>query len=416
MVNVNELINLKKMSAKNSITYSIIILFSLFFFTACEDEKTDSTAPGMVSNVEIIPTYGGAKVSYTLPADEDVLFAKAYYTNTLGDKLFKVSSFYTDTIIIDGYNDTDEHSFTIVAVDRDKNESEPLKVNFTPLQSNIEIVKETSLISPEYGGIKMKWNNPTGGTVFNYLTYTNEDGSESFPQILSSESINEDMIIRGMDSTRKEFFVQVEDFYGNKTAKVSKGFYSPIFEEKIDKTKWTLVENLSVDGNAWEGKTTAIWDDILDTKESGGQGSYAVISRDNNGGQLNFPLDIVIDLGNDSVVVNRLEVHQRAFWYAPPEGFENEPYFYQNENFKAFNIYSSKDGVSWKLQGEYSIDDPRDEDGKVPSTYVTLAEAGHGYALEQATEPFRYLKLAITENFGSEIYVNISELTLYGSN
>ncbi len=394
----------------------LIALLAISLFSACEEESTDTTAPGVVSNVEVEAIHGGAKVSYTLPVDEDVLFAKIYYTNTLGEDLFKVSSLYNDTIIIDGYNDTDEHTFNIVAVDRSKNESEAVAVVFTPLKSNIEVVKESMTIVPEFGGIKLSWYNPTSATVFTYLTYVEENGEESIPVILSSEVENEMLTVRGMDSTLKEFFVEVEDFYGNKTDKVSIGKISPIFEERIDKTKWTLVDALSVDGNAWEGSSEAIWDDIIDTKDSGGQGSYAMVSRDNNGGQLNFPLDFVIDMGNDSVIVNRLEMHQRAYWHAPPAGFENEPYYYQNENIKAFNIYTSNNGTEWILQGEFTLEDPRDEDGKVPAADIAIAEAGHAFDLENTTEPFRYLKFAITENFGSEIYVNVSELTLYGSN
>ena len=31
----------------------------------------------------------------------------------------------------------------------------------------------------------------------------------------------------------------------------------------IDKSTWTLVNQLSVNGNAWEGETTAFWDDVV---------------------------------------------------------------------------------------------------------------------------------------------------------
>ena len=401
---------------KRFLKYTIIALGAVCLLSACEEESKDTIAPGLIANVQVEPIHGGAKVTYELPDDEDVLFAKIYYTNTLGDDLFKVSSLYTNSITIDGFNDTLAHTFSIVAVDRSKNESEAVNFEFTPLKSNIQVVKESISIRPEFGGVKLSWYNPTAATVFAYLTYIEEGGEESLPVILSSEVENEELTVRGMDSTLKEFYVEVEDFYGNKTEKVSIGKVSPTFEEQIDKAQWTLVDALSVDGNAHEGRTEAMWDGVVDTKESGGQGSYAMISRDNNGGQLNFPLDIVIDMGNDSVVVNRLEIYQRAYWYNPPAGFENEPFYYQNENIKAFNIYTSANGTEWHLQGEFTLDDPRDEDGRVPAADIAIAEAGHAFVLDHITAPFRYLKFSITENFGSEIYVNISELTLYGSN
>jgi len=114
---------------------------------------------------------------------------------------------------------------------------------------------------------------------------------------------------------------------------------------------------------------------------------------------------------NASVVINRFVVWQRAFWY----GNESEYYYYQSENFKSFSMYASNDLNNWELIGDYSLQDPKDQDGKVPESAIAEAIDGHGFELDQYTAPFRYLKFSITENFGSEEYVNISELSLFGT-
>ncbi|SMO83980.1 protein of unknown function [Saccharicrinis carchari] len=391
------------------------ILFPILVFllasVGCEQEE-NGIAPGQVSGIEVFPTNGGAKIVCQLPDDPDVLFAKAYYTNTLGQELFTVSSLYNDTLYIKGYNDTEEHTVQVVAVNSSKRESAATAVTITPLISNIEMVKESIEISPDFGGVRISWTNPAADIVYTWLTFKEEGAEESDPIYLSSSRVNESIIVRGMNTNRKEFFVMVEDFYNNKTDKVTKGEHTPKFEEEIDKSLWTLVENLSVDGNAYEGKTVNIWDGQIDYLGSNGQGSYAMISRDNNGGQLNFPLDIVIDLGQDDAVVNRFALWQRAYWY----GNEKEYYYYQGENFKAFRLYTSDDKVNWTLIAEHSLDDPRDSEGRVPEEYIQAAINGHSFNLPSPVNLSRYLKLSITENFGSEIYVNISELTLYGSN
>ena len=298
---------------------------------------------------------------------------------------------------------------SIQVVDRSNNSSNEVRQLFTPLKSHIQLVQESMVLNPDFGGIRLEWENPTAKSVFTYFTYIDSIGNE-ITLILASSKEKEKVVVRGMDTTRTECFVQVEDFYGNKTEKITKGSFTPLFEQEIDKSKWTLVNTLSVDGNAWEGQTEFLWDGVIDTKESNDDNSYCMISRSDNGGQLNYPLDIVIDM-NASVVINRFVVWQRAYWY----GNESEYYYYQSENFKSFNLYASNNLSDWELIGEYSIDDPKDEEGNVPDDAIQEAIDGHGYELDEYPAPFRYLKFSINENFGSEEYVNVSELTLFGT-
>ena len=388
----------------------MVVMTAVAVLSACQDEEVgDSIPPGKVSNVQIMPEHGGALISYDLPADDDILYVKANYENSKGEKLFKVCSFYDNNIEIDGYNDTLRHEVKIIAVDRYDNESDPVVEHFKPLKSYIELVKESIELKPDFGGISISWDNPSEKTVYTHFSYDDSEGN-NIVRFLSSSRANEKFVVRDMDTTRKEFYVQVEDFYGNKTDKVSKGSYSPWYEEQIDKSLWTLVSNMSVDGNAWEGSTVNMWDGVVDTKESGSDNSYAMIWRNNNGGQLNFPLDIVIDM-NASVIINRLVVWQRAFWY----GNENEYFYYQSENIKSFNLYISNDKMNWTLVGQFSIDDPKDENGNVPESAIQEAINGHNFELDEYTPPFRYLKFSITENFGSEEYVNVSEISLFGT-
>ncbi|MDG1195493.1 MAG: DUF5000 domain-containing lipoprotein, partial [Polaribacter sp.] len=200
-----------------------------------------------------------------------------------------------------------------------------------------------------------------------------------------------------------------EDFDGNITALEEKGKYTPLFEEKIDKSSWTLIANQSINGNAFEGRTVNFWDDVVDTVETDADNSYFIITRDNNGGSLNFPLDIVIDL-NKNVKIQRFIVWQRAFWYQGG----GVTYHYQEENIKTFDLYSSNDGQTWDLLGQFDIGDPRDAAGNIPAPAFQEAIDGHEFSLPNTSEQFRYLKFSITSNYGSTQITVGSEITLYG--
>ena len=92
-------------------------------------------------------------------------------------------------------------------------------------------------------------------------------------------------------------------------------------------------------------------DDVIDTVETDADNSYFIINRDDNGGALNLPMDIVIDL-NKNVQVRRFKVWQRAFWYRPNTC---TTYYYQSENLKTFDLYSSNDKNTWELLGQFDI-------------------------------------------------------------
>jgi hypothetical protein len=390
------------------------LVMALVSLTSCgEDEDVDIDPPGEVSEITVEPLNGGARFEYKLPADEDLHYIEAVYTNSQDVEVFKVASYYETAIEIDGFNDTLAHSAVLYAVDRSRNRSEGVEVTFNPLVSHIHLVKENIWIEPALGGVQVHWQNEAAKQVFVYLYI--DDGENSEERILSSGSMDETFMVRGLDSIQYDFFVVVEDFNGNKTEKVFKQSIKPLFEEKIDKSDWSLVTSMSVDGNAWEGETVNFFDDVVDTKDSPEDNSYFIINRDDNGGVLNFPLDIVIDM-NKQVVVNRFTVWQRAYWYSDAEkqGVSTNYYYYQGENLRSFDLWASNDLNEWLLLGRFDIGDPKDEDGNIPSDKIQEAIDGHEFTLDDISDPFRYLKFSITAGYGSETNVYGSEITLFG--
>ena len=391
----------------NKILYILIIPFILLY--GCNnDESQDSNPPGVLTIQNISPTNGGGIISYILPEDSDILFVRAEYTNSLGVDVYRVSSSHNDSIEIDGLNQNTPVQVRLFVVDQSENMSEPVEIEFTPLPSFIFLVQQSISISPDLGGVKLEWENIAEKTVYVHLHIVNGDSEDV--RILSSNNVNESIFVRGLESIEMTFLTKVEDFDGNITELEEKGTLTPLFEEMIDKSTWTLMSQLSVNGNAWEGQTTAFWDDIVDTAETNSDNSYFIIWRDQNGGTLNWPLDIVINL-NKNVLIHRFKVWQRAFWYNGPTGI---PYYYQEENMRSFNLYASNNAIDWILLGEFDIGDPSDENGNIPQNYIDAAANGHDFDLDAVSEPFRYLKFSITSNFGSDTYVHGSEISLWG--
>lgn len=386
---------------------ALLLVFILTIFACSKNDDLDSNPPGVVSNITITPTNGGGIITYTLPDDDDILYVKAVYTNSQGDEVFRVASKHNTSVEVNGLNQSTPVNVKLYVIDINENVSNVVEVDFTPLESFIFLVQESINITPDLGGVKITWENIASKTVFVYVHILN-DGEETI-RILSSDSSQESIFLRGLEAKELTFSTRVEDFDGNITELEEKGKFTPLFEEKIDKSTWTLIANQSINGNAFEGRTVNFWDDVVDTVETDADNSYFIITRDNNGGSLNFPLDIVIDL-NKNVKIQRFKVWQRAFWY----NGGGVTYHYQEENLKTFDLYASNDAQTWNLLGQFDIGDPRDAAGNIPTEAFQEAIEGHEFSLPNTSEQFRYLKFSITSNYGSTQITVGSEITLYG--
>ncbi len=380
----------------------ILVLIVMIF--GCKNENSSEVS--IIEIIEVIPNNGGGTIYYNLPTG-DVLYVEASYVNSQGENVKRNSSSYNNYIEVDGFVGDSEVEVELRAVNSNDESSEPVLVRFVPLTSFVYLVQDSIEISPDLGGVKLTWNNPSNKTVYVYLNINN--GSESETRILSSKSINPNIFVRGLQAISTDFSSRVEDVDGNTTGEKNLGTYTPLFEQKIEKNSWRLVSNLSIDGNAWEGRTTNFWDDIIDTAETNNDNSYFIIWRDRNSGTLQWPLDIVVDM-NKKARINRFVVWQRAYWYGGQAGV---PYYYQAENLKSFDLFVSNDALNWDLLGSFDLGNPA-VDGVIPEQSLEEAANGHEFSLEEVTGEFRYFKFSITSNFGSDTYVHGSEISLYG--
>jgi hypothetical protein len=398
-----------KIHAVRNIFYISSLLLVISLIASCEsDDNGDTTPPGELSVISTEATYGGAVITYTLPEDNDILYVRADYTNGKGEAVFRTVSKHVNQIEVSGFVLEEDVTVSLTVVDENQNSSKAVALEIRPLRSFIFLVQESIQIEPDLGGVQVSWENATEKTVFIYLHI--QDGEDEQIRILSSANKNEKIFVRGLEAKPLLFLTKTEDFDGNISELQEKGKYTPLFEENINKDTWKLVSNLSIDGNAYEGATVNFWDDVIDTFETNSDNSYFIINRNDNGGILRWPLDIVIDL-NKKAKINRFKVWQRAYWYNGPDG---KSYYYQEENLKSFDLYVSMNKTDWVLLGNFEIEGPAGGTDEISQALLDEAAAGHNFNLDEISPEFRYLKFSITSNFGSDSFCHGSEITLFG--
>ncbi|MDR0543228.1 MAG: DUF4959 domain-containing protein [Dysgonamonadaceae bacterium] len=434
---------------KNLFQFSVVLLLFVCVFacTTKEDEFDRAPAPAQVLNPAWIATNGGAVISYTLPNDKNLLFVKAVYINSLGNKVFRSSSQYVSQLDIDGFNDLNPHEVQLVSVGHNGKESAPVTITVVPDSSYIELIRNNMTVQKAVGGINIKWHNPSKKMVYAYINYDSEkDTVRLVERILASDVENYDMTIRGLDTIPYQVNIVVEDLSGNKTIMTDKGMYIPDPEQKIDKRVWTVITNLSCNGDLYEGKLVYFFDDVIDVIELGGKltedpngnNSYFIINKSQNSdpiqwingsSELDKPLLIVIDM-HKYAALSRIKYWQRAFHYdsGNPSSTVNSTYhYYQEDNMRSFLFMGltedemagmNKKKLAAKLWTDHwvncDVGDPHDTDGNIPQSKYKEAVEGHEFVLPNFSKPFRYIVIGITKSFGSETQICGSEITLWG--
>ena len=444
-------------------------------FTNCSDDETSLTAP---MNLTYEPTMGGAIIKFTPPSNNDLLYVKAAYTNSLGKDVFRTTSIYDNKIEIDGLADeTRVYPIRISAVDKRGGETSATVINVQPGRSFINVIKDNLEINPICGGLAVTWENPAGSdtqaeditaksvakVVYVVVDYTDAEGVTR-TRYLSSKQKKAKANIRNMFAGNYKVTYRVEDASGNKTVQSAPSnvdvpaeqeslkyveFNDPV-QGTMKKFVWTLVPRLTTLQQAWEYKNEAIFDGIIDSNTSNTQ-NYCGTDCDNSsvtyGSSIPWDtdqVDIVIDM-HQVVSISRLKAWQRAYTYdnqpysgasGQTSGVSDDYFYYQPQNLKRFKLFGSMtlDEDGWFLIKDCDISS-NSTAGTLPiywtnpsyfgheNVYMPTNESyqyaidGHEWELEAMTDSVRYIRVRMVENWdlSKRNIAGMSELNLYGS-
>lgn len=390
--------------------FKLIVLLTLLGFVACDEyehgpSSTDSVNPSKVENATITPINGGFDISYDLPDDKDLLYVKAVYLDNKGVEAEVKTSAFDNKIQILGFNDLDEKTIRLYAVDRSENISEPVVITGTPLISPLHLVQQQLAIKEDFGGAKFSWKNETKAPISIALYSKNAQGKLELVKTQYSSQKEASVSLRGFEPVPTLFAAVIRDRYDNFSdtiyANTPDKLLTPLFEERLNKTlfKKVVLQN-DISWNAWGGNYFNLFDNDEDT--------FAHTQGDHVG-----PSMLTVDLGVN-VNLSRINVLQRqdlGTWAAFTHG-----------NPKKYAIYGSKElpGTDGNLANWIKL---RDCESTKPSglplgqnTDEDVAHflAGDEYNFDNAPE-IRYLRFVVYETWDGSSYIDFSEITFWGN-
>ena len=224
----------------------------LLALPGCKEKELEPISPslgkpGTVVVDKVVNIAGGAEITYTLPQAEDVLYVQANYVLADGKVREIKSSMYNNTLTIEGYNDQEEHIVKLYAVNRAQELSDPIEVTIRPEESPLQKVVRSMEITPDFGGARFSWENPTATPISIEMMAENDDHAMSLIKIYPTASTVAYQSLRGYDPEPRVFAAIVRDNWGN----VSDTLFpvgrelTPVFEEQVPSKQMSIVRLLN---------------------------------------------------------------------------------------------------------------------------------------------------------------------------
>jgi hypothetical protein len=393
----------------------VYILFA-FLLTAimysCKEEfvgqtPTNSVAPGKVINPQWVSLPGGAKITYDLPTDDDLLYVKAVYTLN-GKEKNTSASLHNKTLEVQGFGTTDPQVIQLYCVDRSENYSEPVSIEIVPGTPPVRTIFESLTMEAAFGGIQLIWQNINKADIAIYVQVKGDDGEWNEVDVVYTNVADGKYNVRGMDAVEKEFNVYIRDRWDNVSDSKTEKF-TPIPEEKLDKTKWTrkilLGDNDTESAfGPWSKIKNDIWetDDIWETSVG------------------KTPILFTVDLGTTT------KLSRYALWHRGHGDWE-----YIHHNPKYWTVWgtdvlsTTNDAAYWTAtEGGWKNDwiqladcvslKPSGMDTPVTQEDRNYANQGFQFDMPLNAPPVRYIRFHVTATWDNGDMLHVSELTFWG--
>lgn len=404
---------MKKINYRKCLINLMLTSVLLIMIASCKKAESniqvvsnDKTKPGTVSNVNVENINGGAVITYKLPDSKNILYVLARYN--INDKRVREtkSSYYTDTITVNGFAKEKEYDVTLYVVSRANVMSDPVVIKVHPKTPDYLLINSSLAITPDFGGASFYGPNVNRAPVAVHLMVYDETTKayeEQEPEYQSSDMV--DLAIRNLDVSPHKVGVYTTDRFGNVSDTVFKTI-TPLFEVLLDKSKfftYPLATDATI-GFGWK------FSNMFDGNT--GEPGWHTLSSPRSIGT--FGLGV-------TAKISRLVIWQRGSDY----------YGYQNT--KDFTIWgTTKDNPAdvnlplgtaegtiagdWVNMGNFSFPNPP---SGLPANQANAADKefvakGVNFKMPRLAPEVKYIRYECRRTWGGLDYVNALEISLYG--
>lgn len=386
------------MKAIKAINFWLAVVTGILMIS-CEDDRPRpitpaGNQPSPVTNVRITPTNGGAVLRYSLPDDEDLSYVMARFEYPVGViKEFKSSKF-TDSLVIEGFGNTNEYSVELFTVTKSEVKSVPVPISVKPLKPVAQVVIESLGMLAAFGGVEVKFEENTrrDPLAIHVIKRVNNEWEEI--DVNFFETVSGSFKSRGQEPVPIEFGVYVRDRWNN-------------FSD-------TLIQTLTP---------------FKEIRITGVEGSYALASDYNRHYTGTYALILDNNLQNQlgTLVAEGVRlplsltlVFSETYKFSRMKFFMPYLIEYDQGSVENFEIYGSNELVDdwskWTKIMDCKVEKPSGLPlGSVTSADYEHARKGIDFDFPLDVPSYKYLRFKMLNTFDYVNFYRITELQFWGS-
>jgi hypothetical protein len=394
----------------------IKIFYITLLVTACNRDDlnkpivTNTKAPGLISGISVVNLNGKATLTYTLPADKDLSYIKAVYETSPGQSREVKASNYVNTLTVDGFGDTLEHTIKLYAVNSSEVSSGAVSTTVEPLTPAVDLALRSLQVVATFGGFNLTCNNPTLENLA-IIPLVDSAGNGTWGQTVGMDNVysNGPVItsaVRSQPAVERNYAFVVRDRWLNFSDTLFVTL-TPIFEQLLPKSDWSnyvLPNDATILNNGgrtdvpyvYDGDFHPGWPRCLFTVEQAGSSQM-----------------VTLDLGK-AHILSRMQVNPYL---------EVGSNYYVRGNVKDFEIWGSNNPdltgslePSWTKLTTCHVMKPSGSAYATETTAdQTLAYNGWQFDFPAGQIAYRYVRIKSLSNWQGSYFINIAEFTLWGN-
>lgn len=223
------------------ILYCLILMIPLFYSGCKEQGRIDQTddsapAPEAVTVKEVTNKPGGAVIKYNIPNDNNLLGVKVVYSRN-GNLSESKSSRYVDSLVVEGFGNTDPQEVKLYSVGVNGKLSAPVSVTINPLIPPVQAVKFD--IESSFGGVIVSVQENFSNADLAVVLMADTSNTSKWLDIhtFHTKSTAIKLSRRGLDAKPQQFGAYLRDRWGNLSDTLYKTL-TPVEEIKLPKTNF----------------------------------------------------------------------------------------------------------------------------------------------------------------------------------
>lgn len=396
----------------------LMLLIVLLGLNACKRDDGDrqpasanKTKPGVVTNIKVQNLNGAANITYSLPNSDNLLYVLAQYNINGKTQRQTKSSYYTDTIKVDGFAESKDYTVTLWAVSRANVMSDPVTVTVHPDTPYYRLVKESVQINSDFGGVNVTALDPAKKSVGIILIAY--DSSTQALEVQDQHYTNTDSInyaVRGYAATPRKFGVYVTDQFGN-ISDTTVVTLTPIFETLLDKSRFSIYKTPSDSPTAYGWEVPYLWDGKTDDYSAGWHTAPGAPP----------PMQCTFSMGV-SAKLSRFVMWERPDQYAYSHGNPRDFSIWgSNKAAPADAVLPQKAAVGtvvgdWVDVGNYHYPDPPSglSPGFTNASDAAFVAAGVNFDIPPGAPPIRIFRLLVHDTWSGGDFAHVMEFSIYG--